>query len=65
MFPLATVSFAQPGVVSDFCQASAEVEGDVTLPYLAPFLRTFQQPNPFCCNKSTTILFIFPFSAKH
>ena len=25
------------------------------------FLRTFQQPNPFCCNRSTTNLFIISF----
>ena len=30
-----------------------------------PFLRTFhQQPNPFCCNRSTTNLFI-PLSSEH
>jgi hypothetical protein len=26
-----------------------------------PFLRTFQQPNPFCCNRSTTNLFMISF----
>jgi len=25
------------------------------------FLRTFQQPNPFCCNRSTTNLFMISF----
>ena len=28
------------------------------------FLRTFQQPDPFCCNRSTTNLFIISFLSK-
>ena len=28
------------------------------------FLRTFQQPNPFCCNKSTTNLFMISFLSR-
>ena len=27
-------------------------------------LRTYQQPNPFCCNRSTTNFLYFPFSAQ-
>ena len=29
-----------------------------------PFLRTFQQPNPFCCNRSTTNLFMISFLSR-
>jgi len=28
------------------------------------FLRTFQQPNPFCCNRSTTNLFMISFLSR-
>ena len=28
------------------------------------FLRTFQQPNPSCCNRSTTILFMISFLSR-
>ena len=28
------------------------------------FLRTFQQPNPFCCNRSTTNLFMISFFSR-
>jgi len=28
------------------------------------FLRTFQQPNPFCCNRSTTSLFMISFLSR-
>ena len=28
------------------------------------FLRTFQQPNPFCCNRSTTNLFMISFPSR-
>jgi len=31
---------------------------------LTPFLRTFQQPNPFCCNRSTTNLFMISFLSR-
>ena len=29
-----------------------------------PFLRTFQQPNPFCCSRSTTNLFMISFLSR-
>jgi hypothetical protein len=29
-----------------------------------PFLRIFQQPNPFCCNRSTTNLFMISFLSR-
>jgi hypothetical protein len=32
--------------------------------YLRLFLRTFQQPHPFCCNRSTTNLFIISFLSR-
>ena len=32
--------------------------------YLHLFLRTFQQPNPFCCNRSTTNLFMISFLGR-
>ena len=36
-----------------------------TFPFcLHLFLRTFQQPNPFCCNRSTTNLFMISFLSR-
>ena len=32
--------------------------------HLKPVLRTFQQPNPFCCNRSTTNLFMISFLSR-
>ena len=45
-----TIEFVSWGNTSPFC--------------LHLFLRTFQQPNPFCCDRSTTNLFIISFLSR-
>ena len=41
-----------------------ETVGRLHLCTVAPFLRTFQQPNSFCRNRSTTNLFIISFLSR-
>jgi len=45
-----TIKFVSWGNIFPFC--------------LHLFLRTFQQPNPFCCNRSTTKLFMISFLSR-
>jgi len=45
-----TIEFVSWGNIFPFC--------------LHLFLRTFQQPNPFCCNRSTTSLFMISFLSR-
>jgi hypothetical protein len=48
-----------------FCQYHRVYELRKHFSFLfTPVLRIFQQPNPFCCNRSTTNLFINSFSAE-
>ena len=47
------------------CQHIEFVSWGNTFPFcLHLLLRTFQQPNPFCCNRSTTKLFMIPFLSR-
>ena len=49
------------------CYSSTALAGGYSCvtPYpLHLFLRTFQQPNPFCCNRSTTNLFMISFLSR-
>jgi len=48
-----------------FCQDHRVCELREHFSFLfSPFLRTFQQPNPFCCNRSTTNLFMIFFLSR-
>jgi len=48
-----------------FCQNHRVCELRKHFPfYLRLLLRTFQRPNPFCCNRSTTNLFINSFLSR-
>ena len=48
-----------------FCQDHRVCELSKHFSFLfTPFLRTFQLPNPFCCNRSTTILLIISFLSR-
>jgi len=49
-----------------FCQDHRACELRKRFSFLfTPFLRTFQQPpNPFCCNRSTTNLFMISFLSR-
>jgi len=48
-----------------FCQDHRVCELRKHFSFLfTPFRRTFQQPNPFCCNRSTTNLFMISFLSR-
>ena len=48
-----------------FCQDHRVFELRKHFPFLVtPFLRIFQQPNPICCNRSTTNLFMISFFSR-